>query len=68
VSRWQVIPSTKPVSALLLLAGVLAVAINTLQLARADDVAILPVVAIVLGVVVIVIALVGLFSKRRQPR
>ncbi|MFC4857247.1 hypothetical protein [Actinophytocola glycyrrhizae] len=66
--RWSFVPRTQGGCVLLLLVGILAVAYNSWQMAEANDVAVLPVIAVVLGVVVIATAVAGLVSPRLRSR
>lgn len=63
--RWTIVPRTLAGSVGLLLAGLVLLAYNIWQLADATELAILPVIAIVLAVVVIGSGIAGLVSARR---
>lgn len=66
--RWRWIPRTQAQCALFLLVGIILVGSTVYQMADAGEVAILPIIATVLGAIVIVLATAGLLSPRLRGR
>lgn len=66
--RWTLVPQSTAGCVLLLLLGIALTIYNIWQLARADEIAILPVIATILGVVIIGTAIAGLASPRLRSR
>lgn len=62
-NRFTLIPSSRPVGMLFLIAGLLVILSTGYQLAS-HGAAVLPVVALVLGITVLVLAVIGLMSPR----
>jgi hypothetical protein len=66
--RWTFVPRTQGGCALYLLLGLLVVGYNGWQLTKADELAVLPLIAVLLGLAVVVIAIAGLVSPRLRSR
>jgi hypothetical protein len=66
--RWSFVPRTQRGCFLYLLAGIVITAFNGWQIAQDGEVAVLPMVAVVLGVAVVAIAVAGLVSPRLRSR
>jgi hypothetical protein len=66
--RWSFVPKSRVGCALLLLFGVIFVIYNVRQMVVANDIAILPAIALVLGLVIIATGLVGLLAPRLRRR
>lgn len=66
--RWSLIPRTTASCALFVVAGIVLVAYDILQMADAGEVAVLPTIALVLGLAVLVVGVVGLVAPRLRGR
>ena len=67
-TRQRLIPSSTRLSALYLLVGVIFTALNAWRMARAGEVAVFPVIGLVVGLALVVVAVVGLATNRRSTR
>lgn len=66
--RWSLVPRTVSSCSLFILAGVVLVAYNILQMADDGQVAVLPVIALALGIAVGVVGVVGLIRPDLRGR
>ena len=66
--RWTFVPQSTAACVLLLVVGIALVTYNLWQMAEAGEAAILPVIAVVLGVVTVVASAAGLVSPRLRNR
>jgi hypothetical protein len=62
-TRWRLVPSGVGRSLLLLLAGAVAAGSSIWQMADAGEVAVLPLLAAVLGAAVVVVSVIGLLRS-----
>jgi hypothetical protein len=67
-TRWHVIPTSAATCWLSLVLGVVVVASTAWQLNEAGEAAVLPVIALVLGVLMVALAITGLVAPRLRGR
>jgi hypothetical protein len=65
---WTFVPRTQLGCTLYLLVGVVVLAYSGWQLERAGDMAVLPLISVVLGLLIIGVAVAGLVSPRLRSR
>ncbi|WNV85958.1 hypothetical protein [Umezawaea sp. Da 62-37] len=67
-TRWHVIPTTARACWISLALGIVAVVSTATQMVSAHDVAVLPMIALVLGVALVGLATTGLMAPRLRGR
>jgi hypothetical protein len=67
-TKWHVVPPTARACWGVLLVGVVVVISTTVRMASAGEVAVLPAIALVMGVLLLALAIAGLVSPRLRGR